>query len=130
MLEALSDNVEENISSSLINLCHYIAEYCEDEFVSAIGDSGLTVSCLMSAIKIASMMNDIGINISQLYILLRKIRHKIGAKLFEPESKMTDLYGETIVPQLENINIFMKLVTNQDLFYTGFVILLQYLRNK
>ena len=47
------------------------------------------------------MMNDIGINISQLYILLRKIRHKIGAKLFEPESKMTDLYGEMIVPSFE-----------------------------
>ena len=44
ILEALSDNVEENISSSLINLCHYIAEYYEDEFVSAAGDSVLTFS--------------------------------------------------------------------------------------
>ena len=30
MLEALSDNVEGNISSSLINLCHYITAYYED----------------------------------------------------------------------------------------------------
>ena len=32
-------------------------------------------------------------------ILLRVLRHKIGAKLFEPESKMVDLHGEMIVPQ-------------------------------
>ena len=42
MLEALSDNVEGNISSSLINLCHYITAYYEDWFVSTAGNSGLT----------------------------------------------------------------------------------------
>ena len=42
MLEALSNNIEGSISSSLINLCHYIAECYENEFVSAAGDSGLT----------------------------------------------------------------------------------------
>ena len=42
MLKVLSDNVEWNISSSLINLCHYIAECYEDEFVSATEDLGLT----------------------------------------------------------------------------------------
>ena len=99
MLETLSDNIKGNISSSLINLCHYIAEYYEDEFVSAAGDSGLTFSSSMSAIETASMMNDIGINISQLSILLRILRYKIGAKLFESESKMIDLCGEMIVPR-------------------------------
>ena len=44
-------------------------------------------------------MNDIGMNISQLSILLRILRYKIGAKLFEPESKMIHLCGEMIVPQ-------------------------------
>ena len=34
MLNELSDNVEVNILSSLINVCHYIAECYEDEFVS------------------------------------------------------------------------------------------------
>ena len=58
MLEALSDNVEENISSSLINLCHYITEYYEDKFVSAAGDSGFTFSDSIPAIETASMMND------------------------------------------------------------------------
>ena len=45
------------------------------------------------------MINDFGINISQLRILLRILRHKISAELFEPESKMIDLCGEMIVPQ-------------------------------
>ena len=96
--KTLSDTVEGNISSSLINLCHYIAEYYKDQFVSATSDSGLTLSSLMSTIDITSILNDVGINISQLRILLRLLRHKIGAKLFDPESKMTDLCGEMIVP--------------------------------
>ena len=53
----------------------------------------------MSTIETASMMNDVGIHISQLRIILRVLRHKIGAKLFEPESKMTNICGEMIVPQ-------------------------------
>ena len=64
MLKVLSDNVEENISSRLIKLCHYIAECYEDEFVSAAGDLGLTFSGSMSAIETARMMNNVGINIS------------------------------------------------------------------
>ena len=32
-------------------------------------------------------------------ILFRKLRHKIGAKLFEPETKMNDLCDEMITPQ-------------------------------
>ena len=64
MLVALSDNVEGNISSSLINLCHCITEYYEDEFVPTADDSGWTFSGSMSAIETASIMNDVGINIS------------------------------------------------------------------
>ena len=64
MLKALSNNVDGNISTSLINLCHYITECCEDEFVSAAGDSGLTFSGSISTIETASMMNDVSINIS------------------------------------------------------------------
>ena len=96
ILESLSNNVEGTVSSSLI----LIAKYYIDEFTSVAGDSGLTFAGQISAIKTASMMNDIGINISQLRILLRILRHKIGAKLFEPETKTTDLCGEMIVPQI------------------------------
>ena len=99
MLEVLFNNVNGNISSSLINVCHYIAEFYEEEYITVAGDSGLTFSGFMSDIETASMMNDVGINISQLRILIRILRHKIGAKLFEPESKMVDLRGEMIAPQ-------------------------------
>ena len=63
MLKFLYDNAVENITSSLINLFHYIAEYYENEFVSATEVSGLTLSSSMSYIKTASVMNDVGINI-------------------------------------------------------------------
>ena len=38
MLKILSNNVNGNISSSLINLCYYIAEFYEEEYVSTAGD--------------------------------------------------------------------------------------------
>ena len=97
MLEVLSDNIEGTISSSLINLCHYISECYKDEFILAAGDSGLTFSSQMSDIETTSMMNDVGINTLQLIILLRILRDKIGAELFERETKMTDLCSEIIV---------------------------------
>ena len=53
----------------------------------------------MSTIETSSMMNGVGINISQLRILLIILRHEIGAKLFEPESKMTNVCGEIILPR-------------------------------
>ena len=95
-LEALSNNVNGNISSSLLN---YMAEFYEEEYTSTTGDSGLIVSGFMSAIETASMMNDDSITISQLRIFLRILRHKIGAKLFETESKTVDLRGEMIALQ-------------------------------
>ena len=42
----------------------YLAENYEDEFITAAGDSGLTSSDQMSAVKTASMMSDVGFNIS------------------------------------------------------------------
>ena len=64
------------ISSSLkYKSCHYIAEFYEEEYISAAGDSGLTFSDSMSVIESTSMINDIGINISQSRILLRILRH-------------------------------------------------------
>ena len=47
----------------------------------------------MSDIETISMMNDGGINISQSRILFRIYDTKIDAKLFESETKMTDLCG-------------------------------------
>ena len=89
MLRTLSDSVEEHISSSSINVCHYIAEWYEDKFVSAAGGSGLTFPGSMYVIKMASTINDVDINILQLRVLLI-LRHKFGVNLFESESKMND----------------------------------------
>ena len=58
MLEVLYNYVKGDISSSLINLCHYITEYYEDKFVSAAGDSGFTFSDSIPDIETTSMMND------------------------------------------------------------------------
>ena len=63
MLKALYDNVEENISSSLMTLCNYVAECYEGEFVSAACETGLTFSGSISAIETASMTNDVDSNI-------------------------------------------------------------------
>ena len=86
-LKALSCNIDDNCHpSSTINLCHYLAENYEDEFISAAGDSDLTFSGQMSAIETSSLMSDVGFNISQLRVLLRILRNKLGAKIFEPET--------------------------------------------
>ena len=99
-LKALSCNIDDNYHpSSTINLCRYLAENYEEEFISAAGDSGLTFSGQMSAVETASMMSDVGLNISQLRILLRILRNKLGAKMFEPENVMTSLSGDMILPK-------------------------------
>ena len=59
-----------------MNLCRYLADNYEDECISTAGDSGLTFSGQMSAVVTASMMSDVGLNISQLCILLRMLRNK------------------------------------------------------
>ena len=115
MLEVLSNNVNGNISSSLVNLCHYVADFYEEEYVSIAGDSELTFSGSMSAIKTSSMMNDVGIHISQLRILLIILRHKIGVKLFERESKMVDLRHEMIVPQFGGYKYIHEIVSKLEL---------------
>ena len=74
MLEALFDNVEGHISSTFINLCHYIDECYEDEFVSAAGDTGFTFPGSITTIENTNMMNDVCINISKLCTLLGILR--------------------------------------------------------
>ena len=81
----------------------------------------------MYNIETVSMINNVGINISQLRIILRILRHKIGAKLFEPESKMTDLCGEMIVPQFGEYKYIHEIGGKPELIYIGFVIMFQHL---
>ena len=44
-------------------------------------------------------MSDVGLNISQLRILLRILRNKLGAKMFEPENIMKILSRDMVLPQ-------------------------------
>ena len=53
----------------------------------------------MSDVETATLMSDVGINISQLRILLRILRYKLGAKTFEPENIMKSLSGDIILPK-------------------------------
>ena len=53
----------------------------------------------MSAVETASLMSDVGLNISQLRIFLRILRNKLGAKMFEPEHIMKSLSGDIILPK-------------------------------
>ena len=50
----------------------------------------------MSYVETISIMSDVGLNISQLRILLRILWYKLEAKLFEPEYETKELCGETI----------------------------------
>ena len=58
----------------------------------------------MSAVETASLMSDVGLNISQLRILLRILRNKLGAKMFEPGNIMKRLSGDMIVPKFGEYN--------------------------
>ena len=53
----------------------------------------------MSAVETTSLMSDVGLNISKLRILLRILRNKLGAKMFEPENIMKSLSGDMILPK-------------------------------
>ena len=64
ILEVLSSNVEETLSSSLIRLFHYVAEHSDDRFISVAGDSSLMFSGHILYIEIVNMSSDIGINVS------------------------------------------------------------------
>ena len=52
------------------------------------------------------MMSDIGLNISQLPILLRILQNKLGAKFFEPKHLMKVLSGDKILPKLGECNYY------------------------
>ena len=82
-------------------MCRYLAENYEDKFISTACDSGLTFSGQMSAIETASLMSDVGLNISQLRILLRILHNNLGAKIFEPEKIMKSLNGDMILPKFD-----------------------------
>ena len=131
-LKALSCNIDDNYHpSSTINLCRYLADNYEDEFISAAGDSGLTFSGQMSAVETASLMSDVILNISQLHILLRMLRNKLSSKIFEPDNIMKGLSGDMILPKFGEYEYNNMLKGSKpEHIYFGFVILLLFLRKR
>ena len=96
ILQALSCNIDDNCYPlSTINLCCYLVENYEDEFISTTSGSCLTFFGQMLVVETASMMSDVGLIISQLRILFRILRNKLGANMFEPENIIEDM----IVPK-------------------------------
>ena len=84
----------------------------------------------MSAVEITCMMSGVGLNISQLRILLRMLRNKLGAKLFEPENIMKSLSGDIILPKFSEYKHDNEKEVNLNTFYFGLVILLLFLRKR
>ena len=80
-------------------MCRDLADNYEDEFISTAGDSGLTLSGQMSAVETESLISDVGLNISQLRILLRILCNKLSTKMCEPENIMKSLSGDIILPK-------------------------------
>ena len=77
-VESLSCNSDDNYHpSSIINLCRYVAENYEDEFITTAGGSDLKLSGQISEVETASMMSDVGHSISHLRILFRILRTKV-----------------------------------------------------
>ena len=99
MLDVLFSNSNDNYYSvSIINVCRYLVETYEDDFISATGNYWLTFSSQISAVETTSIMSDI-VKISKLRIFLRILRNKLGEKMFELEHLMKDLSGDVILPE-------------------------------
>lgn len=81
-----------------IKICRRISETYENSTLSVTGDFDPTLSGQIVGIETVSMTSGADLNISQLSILLRILRHKLGVKIFEPEKEMKELYVEIIQP--------------------------------
>ena len=56
-----------------MNLSRDLAEAYEDSFISTASDSSLTFSGQIPAVETTSIMGSVGLNVSQLRILLRML---------------------------------------------------------
>ena len=116
ILDTISSiNDDNNYSSSIIHLCRYLAKTYEYDFISAVGVTGLAFSGQISAVNSASMMSDIGLNISYLCILLRILQNNLGTKMFEPKYLMKDLNGDMILPKFGEYNYYHEVRSKLEL---------------
>ena len=69
----------------------------------------------MSAIEIASMMSDVGLNISQLCIIFRILQNEVNTKKIEPEKAMKSLSGDMIIQKFDESNYYHETGTKREL---------------
>ena len=62
-LDALASNMEENSSSSVLNVYHYLANNHEDEFIPAANDIRLDFSSKISYIDTANTIINVELRI-------------------------------------------------------------------
>ena len=55
------------------------------------------------------MMSDVGLDISQLRILLRILRNKLGAKMFESTKIVKSLSGDMILPKFGKYKYYQEI---------------------
>ena len=116
-LETLSFNSDNShYSSSIINICHYLAENYEDRFIPVVGDYSLTYSGKMSVVEATSITSDVGFNIFQLRILLRILQNRLGVKMFEPKHLMKTISGDMILPKFGEYNYYHEGESKPEIF--------------
>ena len=60
-------------------------------------------------------MSDVGLKISQLRILLRILRNKLGANIFKPEKMIKRLSGNMVIPKFSEYNYYHETGTKPEL---------------
>ena len=90
---------------------------------------GLIFFGQISAVDNASIMSDVSLNISQLRILLRILRNKLGAKHFQPEKMMKRLSGYMITSKLGE-NYYHETRTKHELILFAFVTMFLFFKEK
>ena len=78
ILDVLSNNMEHTLVSIKIKLFHYLAYNFEGVFISTVGDPSFIFSSKKINTESTSTISDVGLNISELRILLQILRQKLG----------------------------------------------------
>ena len=98
-------------------MCRYLTEDYEDEFKASAGYSGLKFSSQISAVEIGSMMSDVGLNISQLRILLRIFNFILLLEIDSEIARKTDPYFDQSA--LHRYILFKMLSLSKDFYFLG-----------
>ena len=71
----------------------------------------------MSAVETASMMSDVWLNISQLRIILEKMRRELDVKFVEPEYLMKNISGDILFPKFGEYIYYHEAISKTELIF-------------